>query len=79
MTQNDETKTVQGGFVSSKFGRVLLTIISVVLVFAGPTYGIYGLAIVLKVDGYASFGIGFALLIVGLVLMRYLVQKKVIS
>jgi hypothetical protein len=78
MTENDENQTVDSGLVSSKFWRTLLTIVSVFLVFAGPTYGIYALAVLLKVNLAASFITGFILFAVGIVLMRYLVQKKVI-
>jgi uncharacterized membrane protein len=78
MTENEDIKSVDSSFVNSKFGKVLLTILSVFLVFAGPTYVIYGLAIVLGVNIAASFTVGFVLFGVGLVLMRYLVQKKVI-
>jgi hypothetical protein len=78
MAQNQETQTVNS-FVESKFGKVLLTLLSVILIFAGPTYVIYGLAIVIKVDLAASFVVGFALFIVGLIMMRYLVKKKIIS
>jgi len=52
--------------------------LSVFLIFAGPTYVIYGLAVLLKVNVVASFGTGFVLFVVGLVLMRYLVQKKIV-
>jgi hypothetical protein len=79
MTENEEIKAMDNSFMSSKFGKVFLTIVSVFLVFAGPTYIVYGLSIVLKVDFAASFAIGFALFIIGLVMMRYLVQKKIIS
>ena len=79
MTENDENQTVDSGLISSKFGRVLLTIVSVFLIFAGPTYGIYALAIILKVNMAASFLTGFILFAIGIVLMRYLVKKKIIS
>jgi hypothetical protein len=78
MTENEEETAVESGLVSSKFVRVLLTILSVFLIFAGPTYVIYGLAILLKVNLVASFAVGFVLFAVGLVLMRYLVAKKVV-
>jgi hypothetical protein len=78
MTEDKET-TLDNSFASSKFGRVLLTIVSVLLVFAGPTYVIYGLAVLIHVDLAASFAVGFVLFIIGLVLMRYLVQKKIIT
>jgi len=79
MTENEEIKTVDNSFVNSKFGKVLLTIVSVFLIFAGPTYIIYGLAVIIKVNLAASFAVGFVLFIVGLVMMRYLVQKKIIT
>jgi hypothetical protein len=79
MTKNDENQTVDSSLISSKFRKVLLTIVSVFLIFAGPTYGIYALAIVLKVNMAASFLTGFILFTIGIVLMRYLVQKKIIS
>jgi hypothetical protein len=79
MTENKEIKTAHKTFIDSKFGKVLLTIVSVLLVFAGPTYVIYGLSVIVKVDIAASFVVGFILLIFGLVMMRYLVQKKIIS
>ena len=79
MTENEKIETIDNSFVSTKFGKVLMTIVAVVLIFAGPTYFIYGLAVIIKVDLAASFLVGFILFIVGLFLMRYLVQKKVIS
>jgi uncharacterized membrane-anchored protein len=79
MTENEEKETVGNGFLSSKFWRVLLVIISVILIFVGPTYMIYALAILLKVNLAASFIMGFILFAIGLVLMWYLVRKKVIS
>ena len=79
MTKNEETKTMDNSFMNTKFGKVLLTIVSVFLVFAGPTYVVYGLAVLIKVDLAASFAVGFVLFIVGLIMMRYLVQKKIIS
>lgn len=75
MTENEENKS----FISSKFGKIFLTIIAAFLIFAGPTYIIYGLAIVLNVNLAASFAIGLVLFIVGLIMMRLLVQKKVIT
>ena len=79
MTQNEEMKTTDNSFIESKFGKVFLTIISVILIFAGPTYIIYGLVVIIKVNIAASFAVGFVLFIIGLVMMRYLVQKKIIT
>ena len=74
MTQNEENN-----FITSKFGRTLLTIVSVLLIFAGPTYIIYGLAVVLNVNIAVSFAIGIVMLVVGLVIMRFLVIKKIVT
>jgi len=78
MTENEENTAVESGIVSSKFWRTVLVIVSVFLIFAGPTYVIYGMAVLLKVNLVASFALGFVLFAVGLVLMRYLVAKKVV-
>ncbi len=69
----------QQGFIESKFGKVFLTILSVFLIFAGPTYIVYGLNILLKIDFFVSTGTGFALLVVGLVVAGYLYRNKVFS
>ncbi len=79
MTEKDDIKTTDSGMLSSKFARVLLTIVSVFLVFAGPTYVVYGLFVALKVSLDVSLVTGFILFIVGMVMMRYLVRKKIIS
>jgi len=79
MTRTDEIKTMDNSFMTSKFGKLLMTIIAVFLVFAGPTYVVYGLAVLVKLDLAASFGVGFVLFIIGLFLTRFLLQKKIIS
>lgn len=68
-----ETQTL----LSSKFWRTLLTLVSVILIFAGPTYGIYALAVLLKVNLAASAATGFVLFLVGITLMWYLLKNKV--
>jgi hypothetical protein len=79
MTENEGNQSVESGLITSKFGRTLLTILSVFLIFAGPTYIIYALAIVLRVNFAASFGVGFALFAAGILLMWYLLKKKVVE
>jgi hypothetical protein len=79
VTDREQSKTIDNSFIASKFGKVLLTILAVFLIFAGPTYVIYGLSVIIKVDIAASFAVGFTLFIIGLVLMRFLVQKRIIS
>jgi hypothetical protein len=78
MVEDDENNV--GRFdVSSKFVRVLLIIISVFLIFAGPTYVSYLLFDALNVNYVASVVSGFVLFIVGLLLMWFLVRKKIIT
>jgi len=62
----------------SKFTRVALIVISMVLIFAGPTYVPYAMNKV-NVSGYVSTGVGALLFIVGIVFMMFLVKKKVIT
>jgi len=79
MVENDENDNVGMFDVNSKFMRVLLILVSVFLIFAGPTYISYVLFDVLNVDYVASVVSGFALFIAGLVLMLFLVRKKAIT
>ena len=79
MTENEEITVAESSFLASKFGKVVLTIIAVFLTFAGPTYVVYGLNVIIKVDLAASLVTGFVLFVVGLVMMRYLVKLKIIS
>jgi hypothetical protein len=75
MTQSQETNS----FVTSKFGKILLTVLTMVLIFAGPTYVVYALTVILKINFAASIITGFVLLIVGLVMLRFLVKKQIIN
>lgn len=79
MVENDESNNVGRFDVSSKFWRVFLVIIAVFLIFAGPTYFSYLLFNILNVNYVASMVSGFALFIAGLVLMWFLVRKKIIT
>jgi hypothetical protein len=78
MTENDENNV--GGFdLSSKFLRVLLILVAVILIFVGPTYIPFVLVDVLNVNYAASVVTGFALLIAGLFLMWFLMRKKIVT
>ena len=78
MVENDENNV--GRFdVNSKFMRVFLILVSVFLIFVGPTYISYVLSDVLKVNYVASVVSGFALFIVGLMLMLFLIRKKIVT
>jgi hypothetical protein len=79
MVENDESNDVGKFDVSSKFWRVLLMIAAVFLIFAGPTYISYLLFNILNVNYVASIVSGFALFIVGLFLMWFLIRKKIIT
>ena len=50
MAKNDENNTVGRFDMSSKFMRVLLIIVTVFLIFAGPTYVSYLLSNILNVN-----------------------------
>jgi hypothetical protein len=78
MNKNNKDKNSGGFGVSSKFWRTFLVIVAALLIFAGPTYVPYLLLDFLKVNYVASIVSGFVLLIVGLVLMWFLVRKKII-
>lgn len=66
--------------LSSKFWKTFLLILAVFLTFAGPTYIVYVVFLkILKMDYVVSMASGFALFIVGLVLIWYLIKRKVIS
>lgn len=79
MNVNSEDKSVGMFDLSSKFMKVFLVIVAAFLVFVGPTYVPYVLVNVLNVNYVASMVFGFALLIIGLALMWYLIRKKIIE
>ena len=79
MVENDEDNSVGRFDVSSKFLRVLLVILTVLLIFVGPTYISYVLSDLLHVNYVASVVTGGALFIAGLLLMWFLVRKKIIT
>ena len=63
--------------INSKFMRTSLLILTVLLIFAGPTYVPYVL-IGLNIYYWASVLVGLVLLIVGLVLLWFLIRKKIV-
>ena len=75
MTENDENVQVGGSLLDSKFWRIMLIIIAVFLIFVGPTYIPYLLSDIL----IASIVIGAVLFIVGIIVMLFLIRKKVIT
>lgn len=77
MTEDNENIQISG--IDSKFARVSLTIVAVFLIFIGPTYVPYLMSDIFKVDYIASISLGAVLLIVGLVMLFFLIRKKVIE
>ena len=76
MTQNSLN---QVGGLDSKLVKIALTLISMVLLFAGPTYVPFLLAQVIGVEYFVSLGFGLSLFIVGFVLLYYLIRKRVVE
>jgi len=77
MTQKNVDIEVSG--IDSKFMRIALTLVAVLLLFAGPTYVPYLMADVAGIEYFSSIGTGAALFIVGLALLVYLIRKKIIT
>ena len=77
MTEDNENEQVSG--IESKFNRIILTIAAAALIFVGPTYIPYLLSDSLKLDYIVSILVGAILFIVGLVMLFYLIRKKVIT
>jgi len=76
MTEKNENVQVSG--IDSKLMKIVLTVFAVFLIFVGPTYIPYLLSDILHVDYIASVAVGAVLFIVGLVMLVYLIRKKVI-
>jgi hypothetical protein len=79
MTENEENKSQSMIDLESKFWRTTLLIISVLLIFAGPTYVPYVLYVILGLNYIATLIIGAVLLAIGLVMLVYLIRKKVVT
>ena len=75
----EENDIEQESSIESKFTRIALTIVAVLLIFVGPTYVPYLMSDVAHIDYFASIGVGLVLFIVGLVMLIYLIRKKAIT
>ncbi|MCL5876974.1 MAG: hypothetical protein M1540_04080 [Candidatus Bathyarchaeota archaeon] len=73
-----QTENLQVSGMDSKFSKIALTVVAVLLIFVGPTYVPYLLNSV-GLEYFASIGLGLVLFIVGLVMLIYLIRKKVIT
>jgi hypothetical protein len=58
--------------------RTIMIIFATLLIFAGPTYLVYALVSMLDMEFFLSMGIGFAALIVGVVLLLFMMNKKIV-
>jgi hypothetical protein len=74
----EEKQQTRTGFLSSKYWRMILVLIMGVLLFGAP-YFVYVFIEVLKVRFLISTIVGVAAVFVGLLLMWYLIKKKVIT
>ncbi len=77
MTENQDVSGT--GLAESKFMRVFLILVGAALIFVGPTYIPYILSDVLNVNYIASISLGLVLFIVGILVLVYLIRKKVIT
>jgi flagellar basal body-associated protein FliL len=77
MTENNEN--VQPSGLDSKFMKVAMTIVSVLLMFGGASYVPYLLSDIIHVDYVASNVVGILLFVVGLGMIVFLIRKKVIE
>ena len=59
--------------------NMLLIVLASLIIFAGPTYGVYVLFNMLDLDYFVAMGGGLTLFIVGLAFLLFLMKKKIIS
>jgi len=76
MTQ-DKQKT-RAGMLDSRYWKVILTVIAGFLTFGSP-YLVYLMTNALDIGWFISIGSGCILFVLGLVLIWYLIRKKVIT
>ena len=76
MTEDNENVEVSG--IESKFTKIALTIVAVLLIFVGPTYIPY-LLVSAGLGDVVAIVLGFVLFVVGLGMLIYLIRKKIIT
>jgi membrane protein YdbS with pleckstrin-like domain len=76
---SEHREEIQTSGMESKFTKVALTLIAMLLIFVGPTYIPYLMYDVLRIEYFVSIGVGVVLFILGLVMLVYLIRKKVIT
>ena len=77
MTENNEN--VQASGLDSKLMKAVLMIVTVLLIFVGPTYIPYLLSDILHVDYVASIAVGLVLLLAGLGMLVFIIRKKLVE
>ena len=76
MTKVQENQNASGMY--TKFWRIALVIVSVLLIFAGPTYLPY-LMSKAHVGDVASASVGVVLFAIGIAMVWFLANKKIIE
>jgi hypothetical protein len=80
MTEKMEKSKSTRFDLNSRFWKTFLLVLAVLLTFAGPTYIVYVVFLrILKIDYIVSMASGFALFVIGLGLLWYLIKRKIIS
>ncbi len=80
MAKDDKTK--DGGssrLAESRVLKMVLILLSILLIFVGPTYIPYLMIHHLYLDFAASMIFGLALFVVGIVMMAFLVRKNIVN
>jgi len=74
-----EEQKGKGGIMSSRNWKTFLVLLAALLTFAGPTYVVYVFLNMLDMNYFVAMASGFALFVVGLVLIWYLIRRKILS
>jgi hypothetical protein len=76
--KESETKSQSRFDPTSRFGKTILVVLAAIFTFSGP-YVVLVLSSALDLDYAISMVSGVAIFIVGLVLIWYLVRKRIVS
>jgi len=79
MAEAQQKEKTRAAWLESKFWRIFLLMVAVVLIFGGPTYFVYVLVRAADLGQVYAAVAGFASFMVGLVLLWYLIKNKVVS
>jgi hypothetical protein len=75
----NENNSIGGFDLTSKFWKIVMVMVAVILIFIGPTYVSYVLSDILKIDYVASAVTGLILFILGFALIIFLARRKVLT